>query len=140
MIYLYLFGTCFHFIYLFMIISNKILPAHWSIPDWKDWNILKDYLNGEASLLKSGTWLPLKAGEQVQPATNLSGFNGIPVGMYVGAFQTDYEKKHLAYWTLDNANAAIDIKVFYLKSDTDIIEESNAGVDTKAFAIRCIRK
>ena len=103
-------------------------------------NILKDYLNGEASLLKSGTWLPLKAGEQVQPATNLSGFNGIPVGMYVGAFQTDYEKKHLAYWTLDNANDAIDIKVFYLKSDTDIIEESNAGVDTKAFAIRCIRK
>ena len=123
-----------------VVLSNKILPAHWSIPDWKDWNILKDYLNGEASLLKSGTWLPLKAGEQVQPATNLSGFNGIPVGMYVGAFQTDYEKKHLAYWTLDNANAAIDIKVFYLKSDTDIIEESNAGVDTKAFAIRCIRK
>lgn len=121
-------------------LSNKILPIHWSIPDWKDWNILKDYLNGEASLLKSGTWLPLKAGEQVQPATNLSGFNGIPVGMYVGAFQTDYEKKHLAYWTLDNANAAIDTKVFYLKSDTDIIEESNAGVDTKAFAIRCIRK
>ena len=91
-------------------------------------------------MLKSGTWLPLKAGEQVQPATNLSGFNGIPVGMYVGAFQTDYEKKHLAYWTLDNANAAIDTKVFYLKSDTDIIEESNAGIDTKAFAIRCIRK
>ena len=123
-----------------VVLSNKILPIHWSIPDWKDWNILKDYLNGEASLLKSGTWLPLKAGEQVQPATNLSGFNGIPVGMYVGAFQTDYEKKHLAYWTLDNANAAIDTKVFYLKSDTDIIEESNAGIDTKAFAIRCIRK
>lgn len=121
-------------------LSNKILPIHWSIPDWKDWNILKDYLNGEASLLKSGTWLPLNGGGLVQPATNLSGFNGIPVGMYVRAFQADYEKKHLAYWTLDNANAAIDTKVFYLKSDTDIIEESNAGVDTKAFAIRCIRK
>ena len=25
MIYLYLFGTCFHFIYVFMIIGNKIL-------------------------------------------------------------------------------------------------------------------
>ena len=137
----YLQSTTEHYFYTAnVVLSNKILPAHWSIPDWKDWNILKDYLNGEASLLKSGTWLPLKAGEQVQPATNLSGFNGIPVGMYVGAFQTDYEKKHLAYWTLDNANAAIDIKVFYLKSDTDIIEESNAGVDTKAFAIRCIRK
>ena len=137
----YLQSTAEHYFYTAnVVLSNKILPAHWSIPDWKDWNILKDYLNGEASLLKSGTWLPLKAGEQVQPATNLSGFNGIPVGMYVGAFQTDYEKKHLAYWTLDNANAAIDIKVFYLKSDTDIVEESNAGVDTKAFAIRCIRK
>lgn len=137
----YLQSTTEHYFYTAnVVLSNKILPIHWSIPDWKDWNILKDYLNGEASLLKSGTWLPLKAGEQVQPATNLSGFNGIPVGMYVGAFQTDYEKKHLAYWTLDNANTAIDIKVFYLKSDTDIIEESNAGVDTKAFAIRCIRK
>ena len=49
-----------------VVLSNKILPIHWSIPDWKDWNILKDYLNGEASLLKSGTWLPLKAGEQVR--------------------------------------------------------------------------
>lgn len=34
----------------------------------------------------------------------------------------------------------IDTKVFYMKSDTNIIEESNAGIDTKAFAIRCIRK
>ena len=25
MIYLYLFGTCFHFIYVFMIIGNKII-------------------------------------------------------------------------------------------------------------------
>lgn len=87
------------------------MPTHWSIPNWEDWNILKDYLKGEASLLKSGTWLPLKTEGQVQPATNLSGFNGIPVGMYVGAFQADYENKHLAYWTLDNTNATIDTKV-----------------------------
>lgn len=26
MIYLYLFGTCFHFIYVFMIIGNKLSP------------------------------------------------------------------------------------------------------------------
>ncbi len=25
MIYLYLFGTCFHFIYVFMIIGNKVI-------------------------------------------------------------------------------------------------------------------
>lgn len=133
-------ATEYYFYTANVTLSNKILPAHWSIPNWEDWNILKDYLKGEASLLKSGTWLPLKPGEQVQLATNLSGFNGIPVGMYVEAFQSVYEKKHLAYWTLDNTDTGIDAKVFYMKSDTNIIEESNAGVDTKAFAIRCIRK
>ena len=132
--------TGYYFYTANVALSAKILPTHWSIPDWEDWNILKDYLKGEASLLKSGNWVPLKPGEQVQPATNLSGFNAVPVGMCVGAFQADYEKKHLAYWTLDNTNTAINTKVFYMKSDTNIIEESNAGVDTKAFAIRCIRK
>ena len=134
-------STTEHYFYTANVaLSGRILPTHWSIPNWEDWNILKDYLKGEASLLKSGTWLSLKTEEQVQPATNLYGFNGIPVGMYVGAFQADYENKHLAYWTLDNTNATIDTKVFYMKSDTNIIEESNAGIDTKAFAIRCIRK
>ncbi len=28
MIYLYLFGTCFHFIYVFMIIGNKCVYIH----------------------------------------------------------------------------------------------------------------
>lgn len=133
-------ATDYYFYTANVALSGRILPTHWSIPNWEDWNALKNYLKGEASLLKSGTWLPLKPGEQVQPATNLSGFNGISVGMYVGSFQTDYEKKHLAYWTLNKDNTDIDPKVFYMKSDTNIVEESNAGVDTKAFAIRCIRK
>ena len=133
-------ATDYYFYTAHVALSGRILPTHWSIPNWEDWNTLKNYLKGEAALLKSGTWLPLKPGEQVQPATNLSGFNGISVGMYVGSFQADYEKKHLAYWTLNKDNTSIDPKVFYMKSDTNIIEESNAGVDTKAFAIRCIRK
>ena len=99
----------------------------------------KRLLEGEAFVEVRDLVVP-EDGRTRQPATNLSGFNGIPVGMYVGAFQTDYENKHLAYWTLDNTNATIDTKVFYMKSDTNIIEESNAGIDTKAFAIRCIRK
>lgn len=121
-------------------LSDNLLPAHWSIPNWEDWNILKAYLKDDASLLKAGTWLPLTVDEAVQPATNLSGFNGISVGMYVGKFQANYEGKHLGYWTLDNQNTAIAEKVFYMKSSTNLIEESNAGIDTKAFAIRCIRK
>lgn len=29
MIYLYLFGTCFHFIYVFMIIGNKLFENYY---------------------------------------------------------------------------------------------------------------
>lgn len=37
MIYLYLFGTCFHFIYVFMIIANKVFKDITVdlIKDWK---------------------------------------------------------------------------------------------------------
>ncbi len=121
-------------------LSGRILPTHWNIPNWEDWNILKEYLKGDASSLKSGTWLPLKSEELVQPATNLSGFNGMPVGMWVGTYHTDYVKKHLGYWTLDDANTEMAPTVLYMKSSTNIIEEANAGVGTKAYAIRCIRK
>ncbi|MEY8684794.1 fimbrillin family protein [Bacteroides sp. AN502(2024)] len=138
--YLQSFTGNYYFYTADVALSGRILPTHWNIPNWEDWNLLKEYLKGDVSLIKSGTWLPLKTEEPVQPATNLSGFNGMPIGMYVGIFQSDYEKKHLGYWTLDNTNTEIAPTVFYIKSSTNIIEESNAGVGTKAFAIRCIRK
>ena len=121
-------------------LSANFLPAHWNIPNWEDWDILNAYLKENASLLKSGTWLPLKTGETAQPANNLSGFNAAPVGMWVEPNQNIFEGKHLAYWTLDDTNAAIADDVFYLKSDANTIERSAPGVEKKAFAIRCIRK
>lgn len=121
-------------------ISGKILPTHWSIPNWEDWNILKEYLKGDISLLKSGTWLPLKPEELVEPATNLSGFNGWPVGLYVETFHTAYVDKYVGYWTLDDTNTEIASTVALMRSSTNIIEASNAGVGTKAYSVRCIRK
>ena len=121
-------------------LSANFLPAHWNIPNWEDWDILNAYLKEDASLLKSGTWLPLKTGETAQLANNLSGFNAAPVGMWVEPNQNIFEGKHLAYWTLDDTNAAIADDVFYLKSDANTIERSAPGVEKKAFAIRCIRK
>lgn len=123
-----------------MVLADNFLPAHWAIPNWEDWKLLKAYLKDDASLLKSGTWKPLKEGDTPPPATNLSGFNGLPVGMYVETFQASYENKHLSYWTLNDSNTGIAPKAFYMGSGTNVIEESTANVDTKAFAIRCIRK
>lgn len=133
-------NTTYYFYTASVALSGNILPNHWSIPDWEDWNILQTYLKEDASLLKSGTWLPLNTGDTVEPATNWSGFNAVPVGMYVGTFQSNYEGKYLAYWTLDETGAEIAETVFYLKSDTNQTESSKAGTDKKALAIRCIRK
>lgn len=44
MIYLYLFGTCFHFIYVFMIIGNIINPKN------KSFNIMLNIVNRQEAL------------------------------------------------------------------------------------------
>lgn len=121
------------------IITNKIVPANWRLPDWADWNMLKTYLNNDASLLKSGTWKAMSAGTTIAPATNLAGFDGIPIGMYYGKNQSAYEGKYVSYWTMDEAGSGVDEKVFLLKSDNIEFAEGNSGLD-KAYAIRCIRK
>lgn len=133
-------GAEHHFYTAGVALSANFLPAHWNIPNKGDWDLLNTYLKGDASLLKSGTWLPLKTGETVQPANNLSGFNAAPIGMWVEPNQNIFAGKHLAYWTLDDTNTAIADDVFYLKSDENTIGKSAPGVDKKAFAIRCIRK
>ena len=133
-------GAEHHFYTASVALSANFLPAHWNIPNKGDWDLLNTYLKGDASLLKSGTWLPLKTGETAQPANNLSGFNAAPIGMWVEPNQNIFAGKHLAYWTLDDTNTAIADDVFYLKSDENTIGKSAPGVEKKAFAIRCIRK
>ena len=105
------------------------MPERQVMPDWNDWNMLKTYLSNDASLLKTGTWKAIStgAGAIVGTATNLTGFDGYPVGMYAGKFQSAYEGKYLSYWTLNEAGTDADEKIFLLRSD-------------KAYAIRCIRK
>ena len=111
------------------------------MPDWNDWNRLKTYLSNDASLLKTGTWKAIStgAGAIVGTATNLTGFDGYPVGMYAGKFQSAYEGKYLSYWTLNEAGTDADEKIFLLRSDKNEIADGNTGLD-KAYAIRCIRK
>lgn len=109
------------------------------MPDWNDWNMLKTYLNDDASLLKTGKWKAIGKGGVVSPSTNLTNFNGFPIGMYYGVFQSDYEGKYLSYWTLNEAGTDADEEIFLLRSDENKILLGKTGLD-KAYAIRCIRK
>lgn len=117
--------------------NSKLTPANWDIPDWNDWTLLKTYLGNDASLLKAGEWKAI-GDKEIQPATNLTGFNGLPVGMYLGALLSGYEDKYAFYWAL-NDDSVQEGEVFLIYSSSAAMERANVGT-TKAFAIRCIRK
>ena len=117
--------------------KSKLTPVHWSIPDWNDWTFLQTYLNNDASLLKAGEWKSI-SDKEIQPATNLTGFNGLPVGMYLGALLSSYEEKYAFYWTL-NDESVQEGDVFLIYSSSKEMERAKVGT-TKAFSIRCIRK
>ncbi len=129
-----------HFYTADIALSANFLPTCFAVPNWRDWNILNSYLKGDASLLKSDIWLPVKTGSTVHPATDLSGFHAAPIGMWVEPNKNVFGGKYLAYWTLDDSGTEIADSVFYLRSDTNRIVKAVSGVDRKAFAIRCIRK
>lgn len=62
MIYLYLFGTCFHFIYVFMIIGKYISNIWWTlqgiiISGWGLVGLFSEYNNVYAELLLAGLFL-----------------------------------------------------------------------------------
>lgn len=120
------------------VLSGKLLPDGWKIPGWAEWNILKEYLKNDASLMKSGIWKPIKI-SSVFPANNTSGFNVLPVAMYVGSFNTEYIGQYASCWTLDEAGTGISEQQLFLRSDNSEIGQCPLGTD-KAFPIRCIRK
>lgn len=130
-------GSCFYS--MKTIYSQNLLPSGWQMPDWNDWDILKTYLNNDASALKSGDWLPVKEGNTVYGANNLSGFNALPIGMAWRRYQKEYEGKYVSYWTLDGKGTAADAQVFLLQSGKNELDRGKMGED-KAYAIRCIRK
>ncbi|GAE23661.1 fimbrillin family protein [Bacteroides pyogenes] len=119
--------------------SHKLLPSGWQIPGWKDWELLQTYLKNDASALKSGSWSPIKEGETVFQANNLSGFNASPSGMAWGKFQKEYDGKYAAYWTMDEKGTAVDAQILLLQTNKNEMDRGRAAAD-KACSVRCIRK
>lgn len=121
------------------LLTHKLLPAGWGVPNWNDWNLLKTYLKEDASVLKSGTWRLIENNSFLGAATNLSGFNAKPVGMCWGTYDiTSYEGRYLGYWTLSDTGDSVG-QVLLLKSSSNEITGGNVAVD-KAYTIRALRK
>lgn len=125
------------------VLSHQLPPDGWALPCWEDWNMLKDYLKGDASLLKSGQWIPITINLKpsiVTDVNNRSGFNALPIGMYSQEYLPEaYEGRHLSYWTLNPSGTAMDEKIFKLRADNNEIAQGNTGAN-QAFPIRCSRK
>lgn len=125
------------------VLNHPLSPAGWEIPCWENWDILKGYLEGDASLLKSGRWIPITIESKpsiVADVNNRSGFNALPVGMYSQKYLPEaYEGRYLSYWTLDPSGAAMDGKIFKLRADNNEMAQGNTGAE-QAFPIRCVRK
>lgn len=125
------------------VLTDKLLPANAKIPTWEDWDLLKKYLAGNASLLKAGIWKAIIEDgkeKEVKEANNLSGFNASPVGLcWNSHLSSGYEGKYLSYWTMNESEKGMDEKIFFLRSSTNEFEQGDTGPD-KAYAIRCIRK
>ncbi len=119
--------------------SHKLLPSGWQIPGWKDWELLKTYLKNDASVLKSGNWLPIKEGETVFQPNNLSGFNASPSGMAWRKIQKEYDGKYASYWTMDAESTVVDAQILLLRTDKNEMDRGKAAAD-KACSVRCIRK
>ena len=120
------------------VVTHKLQFGEWNIPEWSDWDILKDYLKEDASLLKAGTWKPMKSETTITDVNNKSGFSAIPVGMGISTFIADYEGRYVGYWTLDKEGDKVD-QYFLLKSNSNEMAKGTLSTD-KAFSIRCIRK
>lgn len=123
------------------IITGKMSPQGWKIPDTAEWEKLKNYIRDEAATLKSGVWT---IEEGADKANNKTGFNGKPVGIYTKKDKMDesgygHEGKYVGYWTLQENQTILNettTSLSYKLNNTGEFKNS----DYCAYSIRCLKE
>ena len=124
-----------------VIITGKIAPQGWKIPDTTEWEKLKNYIKNEAATLKSGVWT---IEEGADKANNKTGFNGKPVGTYTKNDKKDesdhnFLQKYVGYWTLQEAQSSPNNTSFALSYKLNNTGEFKNS-DYCAYSIRCLKE
>ena len=119
------------------VISGKLSPQGWNIPTETEWEQLKQYINNDASKLKSGPWSSDENGDKL-PILNTTGFNGMPEG-YILKSKNGYTNGlyTVVYWSTNSSGNQIN-KAIYLLHTTNKIKDGN--ITDRALSVRCIRK
>lgn len=129
------------------ILTGKLLPLNWKIPDTNDWRLLQTYINNDASLIKTGRWIPFKEGDTVFPATNQTGLSIMSQGMYTeNDSKTSLINKSASatYWIGDQTNGLEETVLFMKSTANDLNNTGSNKVKDKdyyiAIPIRCIKE
>ena len=129
-----------------------VCPEGWHIPSMKEWDELFGYLASQPAMIcqgdtqnvakaiaaKSG-WAESEAdcaiGNQVS-ANNVSGFNALPAGIFVGKF--DFFGKVARFWSssVGLAQGKCDV---YMDWDDAIVKKSEQEPAVVGFSVRCLK-
>lgn len=126
--------------------GKYLAPDGWRIPAEEDWNMLDEYVEGDVSLLKAGTWTNGSTDNEVQPVSNLGMFNIYPIGIWFnkGINSIDYA---IGFWT-QKLNRDIPQETIFITGDNNSFVKSATMTNIKeddediykALSVRCIRE
>lgn len=128
------------------VIFKTLAPADWHVPTIDEWNQLLNYLNGDVSLLKTGTWENSgtlhEETPSVAPIDGSSMFRLMANGIWNQGKQFN-AKKIAGFWGMSTNSHKLPDKVpFFIGESNEIIMSSSVSLNAehfKALSIRCIK-
>lgn len=121
------------------VISGKLIPKGWKIPNEAEWNLLKSYIHDESAVLKANKW---DSSSEITEPNNLSDFNGIAIGSYYGTSVPVMLKgtsQYVSYWKVGNTQTSLSDFGITLNYQYNEIKGAKYS-DYCAYAIRCIQE
>lgn len=130
------------------LLNKELASEGWEIPSAADFEQLKTYLDGEASLLKAGTWKAKTEGEEVEQVNNKAQFFAYPIGGWNGE-KVILEGATVAYWAkggTDKEGQPLPLVPYMLLGESNELTTitpttgTGATVYYKSFPVRLIRQ
>ena len=128
------------------IMAHELAPYGWKIPTTEDWEKLNQYIQRDASIIKSGTWKKVPDDDYISPALNLTGLNIVPRGVYTesedGRTTLFNRESCAAYWIGgEEAQTLSDQAIMLLSNRNELITGKNKVSGKNYYVgltIRCV--
>ncbi|KAA6341675.1 hypothetical protein EZS27_010543 [termite gut metagenome] len=113
-------------------VNTGILPpSGWKIADDDAWEVLKAYIGGSTSVLKSKSGWKTSNNQRA----NFTGFNATASGLYNKIYK--YNGEYAAFWSVSNSFPNEANKSVIIEYDTDSMEE-NPSTGVLGLSVRCV--